>query len=1135
MLSLDDRNRRVRADADRIVEIRRTQVAITEARDAEIRADLADARNRVRILEAQAERDTEDAQSVRIALGRTGIPTSGRADAYRQSHTRADESAREASAALHRATSDCSDVSDPVHSARGSTHARLSLHWTRSTEQNLLAHGDDGREAATARLAQASAHARQALGHHQALGSRIDRQTLAHQLVLAESRLAAAQADYHPGHSRDRLRHAEAIAHSDLRTDDDTYQAARVTIAQASAEALVRRDARLLETTQAGHHDSAAGSDLLRQTRTLLEELPADDRAHPELTAVREVVAQFDQAMELAPLLFVRSVEQAQQGHELAASYVRLMAHDEGDAAANGMSVVMTLPLRPFVDIRGQTRALNDLSAQNVITNASLRLGWAQQGAEDLASAYARARAQGRGVEFLDAVRLKRQALKPSAIPSRIAAAVQERMLSFLPEDQRHGPAPWMRFGSTAWLDEGIPLAQALGEPILAYASTFKQVGDENLAVVTRDSARVMQGQADDLINTASRLGVALTLNTIGEVGLGLVTGSIGSAAALNKAGQVANSVRKAVQVAKTARATGILGRIGSGAQAFRAAHPILYTASATAGVGTSMAGTSYAARRTFGHDSAAAELAELGAVVVPIGVANRAAGLSTPARRAATVPEGHRASFRQALTARLVRDSLSLERFAAHGRFYGPATALSSLMGLGTLHGTPWAARSLGQEQSETTQMVIGVLLNAAFAAGGAAFAGRVHRTTASMRAADIARVVAAVTPSGMGPAQRTTAESAITRTIERFSRTTEGRMPTQAEAERLHTDLTRNLGQSGVLSPEVRAALDGVVETLRIEQAAALAFQGLDLGQIARDPKGPRTLLQTATHLLHDARGGKRSGEARRQTQRDVALAIRRTFSEHAADRLKRKDPEGAAAARTAHDRVRDRVSATEIAAVLSAAHPEREPVLNRRQAGSLVAFLETDLPSVRTELDMVAGSSLEDSLDPYFYALKIRLESELGLSPPTAVEVVRTVRGELFQGALRRELVARQTAAGSVALTNRDLSAAARQVAFRLGTAPSEAVAIGREAVSSRSDFEAAGLIRRRALGPADGKARRRAPTPLAGSDGPLEPPPRPAATFQRSFDEAVLGRTPPVRRGRRLEETAHPGRTRERSGA
>jgi hypothetical protein len=422
---------------------------------------------------------------------------------------------------------------------------------------------------------------------------------------------------------------------------------------------------------------------------------------------------------------------------------------------------------------------------------------------------------------------------------------------------------------------------------------------------------------------------------------------------------------------------------------------------------------------------------------------------------------------------------------------------ALGTLMGVGTLHGTPALAHALGVERSEVAQMAIGVLLNTAFASGGAALAGRGQRAAAASRAAELSRMVAETQGGGgLGQVQRVAAERAATGTIERFERATEGRMPTDAELQQLRGNLARDLQVTDASAPESRAVLKGAVESFRIERATTLAIQGHDLRSLASDPNAGPAALQRAADHLHRARGGAEGTSPSLSARRDAALALQRVFSQDAATRLAAGDTAGAATSRAAADRLADQITGAEIAASLTVARPGGEPVLGPREAARVETLLATELTEARRRFEAPEG----EPMGAYFSGLERRMQDQQGLTRDQAAAVVQTLRGELFQTGLRRELTARQAAVGEVPLSNAELSAAGEQLARRLGVSDERARVIGQEILLSRPQFEGSGLILPGAETPAQAAQRAvyAAEPQLIRALGPMD-----AETFVRNF--------------------------------
>lgn len=959
-----------------------------------------------RRLEDQARRDHRDADLARGVLARHRTLAPGGAGSIGQAYgsARAESDRLATAGARWLAAAEAQPPPNPA--ARrlfdlnvAGAHLDLAQYWTTSTELDAQARGDAGRAGATVRLDNAAGHLDRADGARTSLpASDPIRPQLAAGIIDARAALAEANADHRPGVSRDQLAAAERVMRSDLVVQaPEVAERARGRIGSAAVMSLVRHDQRFDQVLAGGHHVADADDALYAQAHRMLDRGRGGNA--PEVRGARELLGRVDRSLDRVGDMLDASGAQLRNGQRYAEARTRAMGRSEIQAGQAQVSVVISggayllsfgqYDMREEMADSGEHATRHRLGIGRQSTDEQVR------GQEQLSAAWSQARREGRAFELIGSLRIFADRGNRERHPELYGAAflfIQSRVPPAGPgrEDD------WQAFNRVAIRGDrdqppASPIARALVGPVLGYEGAMRAVGDRSIGVITGDMRDMMQSQADSLQETTRNMGWIIAINTSLEVALGIVlTGGIGSVAAVGEAANAANAARTGVQAMNAVRTAGMLTRAGQALTAFRAAHPVLHTIGVTTSVGAGMIGVSHGARRLFGASSGASRFVDVAANFVPIGAGQRAAGLARAGDRA-LLAGGEEAV---GAAARL-RGAVSAERLIAHGRFYGPQVALGGGQAFVTTLAVPALADRLGV-RSELGQAALGVALNTVMSGGVAGVMAR--RAPIRAQAEAVAPHLTEGLPSDAARTQRVRAD------VEAFMRRTEGRVPTEAEAGALRTQLHERLGipeTGGDAAVQARRArVDATIEAIRVDRAGQLGFaeaRGRARGPVTEE-QASRAVELTAQQLF-EARGGERGGASRAQAYRDALEVTTRRLGEGAPDALV-----------AAHRAATDRARAGELAHSFSVpAEPGGRPLIrSAEQRARVESILAQELGPMRQVIESGEGARLTDRSAgaSRFERLSARLQREGGLSREGAESVLRAVQHDVVErGAVGR----------------------------------------------------------------------------------------------------------------------------------
>lgn len=900
----------------------------------------------------------------------------------------------------------------------------LARYWTRSADVEASALGDAGRRGALPRLDTASGliDAADRTRERQVVGSP-ERLALASGLVDARAELAEANADHRPGVSATLLARAETTS-ADLASSPELAARARGRVGSAAVTSLLRHDARFGEVARAGGHDATADDRLYAQAHRLIGTTRSTDT--PAVTEARTRLGAIDRNLDAVSDILARSAAQLDTGAAYAGAVTRTLGRSEIQAAQAQVSVVISggawLLTAGTFDMREEMAQAGEGATRMRVGFGNSTARRLTTGAAELDSAWTAARLEGRPFELLGSLRLRADR-ELATLQPRLYGEAGRFIDARVPRDASTGArgTDWQDFLRVGIRDGEVPLARALGGSTMGLTAARDALGDRRLGVMTRDMREsTIEAQAASLTETTRNMGWIIAANTGLEVALGIVlTGGLGSAAAVGEGANALNAGRVGLQAAEVARTASTLARAGQLLTAFRAAHPVLHAVGVGTAVGVGMMGASHAARYTFGASSGAARAVDLAGNFLPIGAGHRAAGLGGAAERAVLgASTAERAVEGASTRLGALRAAVSTERLIAHARFYGPQIALGSGQAVIGAVATPALADRLGVT-SDTGRALVGLALNTLMTGGVAA---GMARRGAPTPAEGLTRHLTE------GTGHTDTATTTRVRTdVDGFLRRTEGRMPTEAEATTLRRGLYERLGVGEGTDPvttERRAHIDAAVEALRVDRAVSL-------GRV--DPANPTSALDAAATRLFESRGGEAGGASRTQAFRDATDAI-----------MARTEltPEARAA-------LLDRTAAAELTASFATAPRDgATPVLTPAQRTGVESVLASELGTLRTALE--GGASLTTGRPSAFQRLARRLETDAGLSPTAAESVLRGVQHHLVERTVVSRLATAQATA-TTPLTAAQMEASVRDTALRAGLPAEHAAALAPEVVS------------------------------------------------------------------------------------
>ncbi|MCC7383640.1 MAG: hypothetical protein IT384_17500 [Deltaproteobacteria bacterium] len=996
---------------------------------------------------AQLTRDAQDADIVRRALAaQGGIPGAGGGNdaGYRAVRGETDQAARLGEGYLTRAEQQLpSREPRRTQQALEIAGARVDLagYWTQSTEVNAMARGDAGRGDATQRLDTASGLLDRAdttrAGLAQAHPGRV---ALAAGIVDARAALAEANADYRPGVSRTQLDRAETLADADLAGHPDVLTAARGRIGSAAVTSLLRHDARFDQVLHSGGHEPTADDALYRQAHRLLD----GDRAgrSAQVAQARTQLGEIDRSLNAVSDILSASGDQLRNGQAYAEAQTRAMGRSEIAAAQVQVSSVISggaflLSFGQF-DMKDQMADAGE-GATRMRINSGRRFTNSQlHGQEQLSAAWTRARSEGRGFEFLGSMRIFADRTNRDRVPGAYNAAfgfIQSRV----PDARTSGAMDdWQDFNRVAIREGGVPVARSLAGPFIGLAQSRDALGDRRLGMVTTDMQDLMlQSQADSLRQTTENMGWIVAANVGLEVALGIVaTGGVGSVAAVGEGANALNAGRTGLQAMQAARTVGTVARATEALSVFRAAHPVLHTIGVSATVGAGMMGASWGARRLFGASSGMSRGVDVAANFIPIGAAHRAAGLGSAADRA-LIRGGEGVATAERAVGRMgaLRQAVSAERLLAHARFYGPQVALGGGQAFVATLATPVLADRLGI-RSEAGQAALGLALNTVMSAGVAAGVARRGSARADAITAHLTE----------GARLDRAATGRVRTEVEGFLRRTEGRVPTEADAQSFRRAMHDRLGIREGGDPAMadrRAQVDSMIEAIRIDRAGEHGVRdarGRSTGPLT-EAQAQRAVEVTAEQLFQ-ARGGDRGGASRAQAYRDAVQVVTQRLGEGA--------PEGLMAS---HRAAVDRARAGEIASSFAVAPENGRPLITSpEQRGRVETVIASEIGPMRRALETGEGPGLTDRSRgaSAFERMSQRLQREGGLTREGAESVLRAVQHDLVERGVAARLVSEQSRAQGP-LSEAQINQIARDVAERAGVERGPAGEIARDLVS------------------------------------------------------------------------------------
>lgn len=1059
--------------------------------------------------EALATRDAQDADIVgRVLARRPGLipDRPGTAAAtYRSLRAEGDRLATSGADFLSRAETQL-PTREPART-QGQLEiagARLDVagYLTRSTELDARALGDDGRRGATARLDRAGALIDRADTTRAALpADHPGRTALATGVIDARAGLAEANSDYRPGVARDQLARAERVMTSDLGGNEALRQDARGRIGSAAVSSLVRSDLRFGAILSSGGHDATAQDALYAQGHRMLD----DRRATGEgVGRARDTLREVDRNLDAVAGMLDTSGVQLRNGLEYSTARTRSMSNSEILAAQaqvstviSGGAYVLTLG---NVDMKEEMANAGEDALRNRTSFARQSTDRLVQGQGELSSAWRQARSEGRSFEFLGSLRIFSDRGNREAHPEAYQRAFQF-IDSRVPASAgpRTGLSNWQDFNRVAIrgdrrADENghmqdvpgaSPLARALTGPVLGFRGAEEAYGDRRIGIITGDMQDMMASQASSLQETTRNMGWIIAANVSLEVALGIVlTGGVGSAGAVAEAGNAANAARTGLEAASAVRSATMLARAGEALQIFRAAHPVLYTMGVGTAVGAGMMGVSMGARRMFGEHSGAARLVDVATNFIPIGAGHRAAGLGAAADRAIlggerAVVGGERAVVgAERATTRLgqVRQAL-----ISHARFYGPQLALGGGQAFATSLAVPALASSLGI-RSETGQAALGLALGALMSGGIAAGMARRPSTPAARAEALVPHL------QEIAPGADRRAIGAARGQIESFLRSTEGRVPAEAESAALRRSLYERLGvpeRGGDSNAAAqRQLIDGAVEALRVERAGQITVRELSRGSDRPlDAPQAQRAVELAAERLYQARGGEGGGASRVQAWRDAAMFV----SDHVGS--------GERAQPAVRDAAIDRARAAEIAEGFSVRGEGAPVIASPEQRGRVERVLTEELGGLRRSLETEGGRGPADASGgpSAFERLSARLQREGGLSREGAESVLRSVQADIVErGSVAR--LAEAQSRSAVPLSEEQIRTVVEDVATRAGTNRETARAVSADMAAApgvRDWLLGVSEQRWNALSPADRQRTFLEMHPAAGDLGNLTP--------------------------------------------
>jgi hypothetical protein len=1059
-------------------------------------------------LQAQEASDRETSRHVVLALRATPIdggrpPMTGR-EAARRVGAAADRSAEVTETYLARAQADA--PRDPALREQeeyqiGTARLGLSRHWMRSAEVRSQMWAD----------APSADDRRTRLDRSAVLLDRVDasrrtlapdsaeRRELAIEAVDARAELGEYSASdlpaivregggtvsnasvRHPANTRDQLVLAEATAREELTLHPELAGTAFARIGSAAITAYERSSANFDQIVQSGHFVPGANGELVARARRLMPEADANlaiagesgmaELGRMYLAAGRERLGRLDTALDQVEPMLGTIGRQLGNGQEYSEAVTRDFARGELQAV-NMSSSILVRDLANGVAwaVDGMTiEEAHDFQLRNMIGLSAPYTARTQEGGSDLALGFRAARREGREIDFLDSMRIMSDRSLRETAPAAYgyAGSTIHGFVSGARGDDSQRWASDFYARAVRDRDHGVPLAQAFRGSPFQYEAAMRTFGDDRLAIVTADMSEMMTEANRRFDRSREGLEGRILVNTGLEVALGVVlTGGLGSAAAVGEGANALNTLRTAGQLAQTARSMTALARL---AQGFRALHPIARGMITTAGVGGGMMLASHGVHRLAGPNTRVSRMFDVATNFVPIGAGHRALRAGQAVN--ATEHVLQQAPRLSALSSRAaIRESLTATQLLAHGRMFGSTALLAAGQAVGVTYLTPRVAQTLGLDRSELGQAAIGLVLNVL--ATGAVGSGQALAQRTGRRAPHEALVDVMLSGREGAPgfnARR--ARERLTPLVEEMITRTEGRMPTPEEVSTLRTRAYEELGLSADRPEHAndRILVDSAVEGLRIQRATQLSMReaGIVEGTPITEAQA-RQAMELTGERLYTARGGETGGASRVRAYQDASISL-----------IERTGPRNAAAGAAMADRSR----AVELSTLLSVetAQGQRPAISSPEQRARVETIFAEEMGGLRRGVEGTEGA-------PSFDRLRTRLETEGGLSRTAADEAVGLLRTDLADRGVVTRLVREQETRGAQ-LSPDQIETVARDVATRAGMDPAQASSFAGEMSRSSGvrEFLSSMILgpRYAAMNPAERQADFLRRNPSAGS--------------------------------------------------
>ncbi|MCK6552516.1 hypothetical protein L6R52_42200, partial [Myxococcota bacterium] len=417
--------------------------------------------------------------------------------------------------------------------------------------------------------------------------------------------------------------------------------------------------------------------------------------------------------------------------------------------------------------------------------------------------------------------------------------------------------------------------------------------------------------------------------------------------------------------------------------------------------------------------------------------------------------------------------------RLGAFGRNFAralPAPALAFVQGAGT----SWATERIAQHygvRSEVGQMAIGLGLNALFSAGTGAFGAW------RSRAQQVERLSRVMAESVAGENARPELVRGLQADLQTFLRTHGEGMPNEAAYRGLREGMYQRFGIDPASTEpahvERRQAIDGFVESLRIERAAGRAYQGVRDGRDTSplSAEETRTVIDQTASELALSRGDSGEGARVRAVQDAARFYEARLRAE--ATEVRASDPTRAAALDRAADAARDRGIAAEITAGLRTPEADGRTLLTAESARRVEDVITRELSGDGTR------PLSERAREPGFVeGLERKLRDEAGLDADTARDVARRVVRDLEHRGLVESSGHVVLGELGVAATPRALELAAMPEYRELArTSPDRARALAEANESSHVDLSHVARMHGLEAAEAFGRLHRESPAALA----------------------------------------------------